>query len=918
LACKNIDASEMTAKSSQSILANLCRGVIALTLALAAVYVEPPSARASDTSAPKYLLTAAEIARLRSLAQADTPQWRAFTANLNAHLKQVFAPGYQGSGLSMASSYALGYQLIQTTDPQTAAAYADKAISLIRMALDDDLKGNWGSQVFLARGDGTTTSFALPNLGTINPSTFQVFLAPVTTLKITKGKANGQDAVAYYATFLKVSKTLDGPSDYAQGIDWRFNPDFASNQIDWSLASSHQPAGKANYYVTVASESGDKLLGKEKHKLIGATLTFSAPIPANKAIFVQYQYDSPTLKYQQTGDGRGGFNNIYINRGYTCRNLANVPVALDWIWSYPGLTPSLRNQAISTLVRWSDAPDIYNEKSPASNYGDGYYAMSMATAITLQGRDPADAPRLKAAMQAYHNKFVLPLFQAPANGIGSEQGGFWAEGWNYGAFAIRNLITSDLAYETAGWGSAGPDRAWANSVITSLLEEQPTQSTIYDGGDGYSHPEPFPFASQPQLFDLLAYAASDPTIKSYANWVIQHYRSKLGEGSTWENLLFVDPLAQSRNWTEPGGLPLQFLSPGTGLAVARKDWSYGSTWLSFESGNLVVADHQQTSQGQLEINHGADALLVNVAAVTGDQNFRDKSTHGNSVVIDDGGAGQQNYPFAQGVWYGNPGVTMPHFEGIRDYVYMQGNYSAAYRNNHRASGSDNPASELIRDVFFLRDVDFVIVYDRATTTKPQFVKQLQWNFSATPTVSGNSWRITVGSSELFGQTYSDIPIATAAKTITINRTQVQTITTHNTSLTASVDYVTALQVAPSPTTVEVSSSHIESTVGSEEGVQMGNYVVLFGQHRTETGRISYSFATSPDTTVSHYVTDLIPGNTYTLDGAIQPSAVASANGVLTFTTKGAGFSQTVSLIPAGVRSANLVSPGLGLSAHSAS
>ena len=39
-----------------------------------------------------------------------------------------------------------------------------------------------------------------------------------------------------------------------------------------------------------------------------------------------------------------------------------------------------------------------------------------------------------------------------------------------------------MAFQDAGWGSASVAESWANDVIVALIEEQPTQSTIYDGG----------------------------------------------------------------------------------------------------------------------------------------------------------------------------------------------------------------------------------------------------------------------------------------------------------------------------------------------------------------------------------------------------------------------------------------------------
>src|SRR4029077_2107758 len=101
-----------------------------------------------------------------------------------------------------------------------------------------------------------------------------------------------------------------------------------------------------------------------------------------------------------------------------------------------------------------------------------------------------------------------------------------------------------------------------------------------------------------------------------------------------------------RNGTPAAAVPLQRLSVGKGLVIARKDWSYNSTFLDFQSSNLQNGtDHESYSEGALNINRGTDALLVRYAQSTGAQDIPPQSTYGNAVVIDDGGAGEQAYRF---------------------------------------------------------------------------------------------------------------------------------------------------------------------------------------------------------------------------------------------------------------------------------
>ena len=852
----------------------------------------------ATSGAPQFMLTPTALAEVRAKAAATSgplaTQWAAFRTMLDNELGKVTSPSYQADQVMWASDFALGYQALKNTDPSKASEYADKAIAMLLSAIRDNARNPTGTRMFLARGDGATTTFPVPHTA-IKASTVKVWTPTVNVRTIVKGAANGQDTGETYQEWLKVSLTSDGPAAYTKGVDWRFNPDYRDDKLDWSLPGA-EPATGTTYYVTQANSNG---VGQASGWTFnGSAITFTTAPAANRAIFVEYQYGTPsggasTLGYQQTSDGRGGFNNSMIDAGYTSRFLKHAPIALDWLWDYAGLTTAVRNEAIAVFVRWSDQfrDNAYQANSPASNYGAGHYAYRTALAIALQGRSP-EAARLATEVQNFRQNRVLPILQPPTGGIGSMDGGFWAEGWNYGALAIRGILTSAVAFEAAGWapGGATAERGWAGEVIHALLAQQPTQATIYDGGDGYAYPLPFP---DKDLLTDLAYTASDAAMKSYANYTLQNYPGSTK--SNWEQVMFRNPAATGAFWGST--LPLHHLSNGTGTAVARKDWNYNSTWLSFHSGNLVEAEHQSNDQGGIQINRGGDALLVNVAAVTGDQTYQNKSTYGNLVVIDDGGAGEQTYRYAQGGWYGNPGVAMPHFVGTADYVYMQGKYAAAYTHHYGEPGAPNPATELTRSVFYVRAADYVIVYDRATTTQPTHLKQLRWHFTGTATVAGDAWTITTGASKLFGKTYSSNALATSTQTLTQNGESFNQITTNNAAPTASVGYVTAMQTAASSAGAMDASARIASGDGKVEGVLMGQYAVLFGTHGAFSGGTSYQLTAAAGQTITHYVSDLAPGTTYTLTGASQATATANAQGVLQFSATGTGTAQTVTLNP---------------------
>ena len=141
----------------------------------------------------------------------------------------------------------------------------------------------------------------------------------------------------------------------------------------------------------------------------------------------------------------------------------------DWLYGYPGFTAAFKNQVATMLARWSDQAkvSVYRVDDPASNYAEGAYVSRVLTALALGGGRNTNGTRLINEALVYRQGNVLPVI---TNVTTSLYGGFWAEGWNYGQQASRNLILSGLALETAGLANISPERTWAGQVIHSWVE----------------------------------------------------------------------------------------------------------------------------------------------------------------------------------------------------------------------------------------------------------------------------------------------------------------------------------------------------------------------------------------------------------------------------------------------------------------
>ena len=831
-----------------------------------------------------------ELTYLRQQAANNTSQWQAFKAVLDQNLNVVLGSGYgsdnpatyEGSELAWIADYALGYQILKDSDPVTAAGYADKAIALIYSGLNDYQRGSWATLQYLTRTDGSTTTFTLPNSNII-PSSLKVYEAPIQTVAVTRGTSS-TDTISAYQKIIKVSNTPDGNADYVEGTDWIHSGTIPNDEIGW-VSGGKQPAAGQTYYITEASESSANPV--TNYTLSGNTITFTTAPAAGQALFVQYAYNTPTQKYLQTSAGDGGYNNIYIDTNYSSRFLAYIPLGLDWLDGYANLSPTLLAQAENLLPAWSNylTTQGFQTNIGPSNYSMGTYFYRAMTALYLEGRSTA-APQLMSDLLSWRQSILLPAIQDP--GTGGMTGGFWPEGWSYGWIASQELLMSSLALEENGYIQATAEHAWASQLVRSLISAQPAPDQLYDGGEWFTYPARF---LNPSMFWVLSAVADDPTAQAYANYILQNYPSSAylglgGDSNIYEQMLFATPSAPASFWSSE---PLQYFNSGAGLLTARSDWGSKPTWVAVQMGNMQTIGHTTQTPGQVQIQRGDDDLLVN-GNTPGDNpgHGANWSYMGNIVIVNAGS--DQTYPGNTGFWYGTPGVVVTAQEGNNNFAYIAGDCTAAY-NNAPGSTPANPVTGWTREVVYIRP-DYVVVYDRVATLKDSYIKEQQWNFLNAPTVNGNTFVESVGSSKLFGATFSTTPLsltvqATPAGSVTIQQLEIQ-----NASPTLSVNYLTAFQVAPSTTASMDATAHVLTTDGRMEGTQIGNQLVLFGVTAGTvdlTTAVTYSLSGS--SSVNNMLMDLKAGGVYQVvalgTNGINLSTqtvTADSQGVLSFAT----------------------------------
>ncbi len=636
------------------------------------------------------------------------------------------------------------------------------------------------------------------------------------------------------------------------------------------------------------------------------------------------------------------FTNYSADHGYGIRNFATgMAIGYDWLYEYlTAIEPVLKASVVTSVNGWVDwydsQPSSLNfREHPTSNYFAGYYAAKGLVALSTDEDNPR-APtywtgflRLQQTAVGTHAG-VAPYYTTFFDGGG------WAQGWQYGQLAVRNMIEPSLAALTAkGLDCITDPNApyrYALNNAQHLIHFSTPSLTMMDDRDELSSFNPadpgmcpsqskVPVQTALTLVEVLrrwplASLSGDavaPRFHAFARALRGIYAPP-----PWQDMLFWDDAAPEASYA--AAPDRSYLA--TNYVSMRSDWSTSATMATLRA--IAYSDkdntHEHPDAGSLLITRGnggpigawttdipflvspnfllrcygsttissawanslrTDLLTSNGARATLNI-FRNSTTAGQSITIY-----QDSTP--------RPQSQLRTFEDRGGFVL------ARAENLDDLYPSTSGISEWSRDVVFIRP-NQLVVYDRTTSSGATADPHLSWHFAPTPVLvappSPGAVRYDVADGAVFKGAITTVLPAAATVSGPENvyaSNKLFALRVRGAAASGSIKWLTVFDTATSADAVAIAAgiqtlnangALLASTTGGP------NKVVLFGLGAAGapiTGAITYS---QPAVATTVIVADLPPSTTYSVtttmngtnhDVTVVPAAagfVTSARGTL--------------------------------------
>lgn len=496
----------------------------------------------------------------------------------------------------------------------------------------------------------------------------------------------------------------------------------------------------------------------------------------------------------------------YYPSRFVCRAVAAI-----YDWCYDELGSARRTQLVNLMNHYYDAIRFngYETSGRAGNnyfsghfvgigfmgyatYGDNVRAQEMinwadnrfdGSTYANLGNDTARTCFTQTFLGNYPIVLSTETYNNPTNYMGAPcKGGFYVEGWAYGATLARVLDYMQLRKTAANEDLFSTYHTWMVELLKAQKHSlHPNRSEIdffSDYGGSYGAFAPLYLTTR-----LAAILAGTPqgegaqhlryTYVQPPNNACLFTNGFLFPDEKWERFYFEDLTRPSTPMNEPlyySGFPNAYLQASHNnlplpYFLVRNNWDTSATWASAKMGAAIYEAHEHRQAGHIALKRNNDFLLIEASifkfspgedcgGLVGNNVYAANSAFCNTLFFHDYGdymySGSE-YVGGQSTW-GYDEVVAAEQNNL--YSYVRSDLSSAYYSNYDTTQWNNRTLRYFyRTFLYLPNANVFVTFDQvkaAPSTNPngQYLKELRWHTPATPTLNGKAVTATYRQSKL--------------------------------------------------------------------------------------------------------------------------------------------------------------------------
>lgn len=485
----------------------------------------------------------------------------------------------------------------------------------------------------------------------------------------------------------------------------------------------------------------------------------------------------------------------YYPSRFVCR-----AVAVIFDWCYDELGTTRRTQLVNLMNHYYDA--IRNNGYQANGRaGDNYFIghftgigyMGYATygsnaraqemidwadnrfdgSITATiGTDTAKSHFTQTFLGGYKNTLSTETYNNPTDITGAPcKGGFYVEGWAYGAALGRALDYMQVRKTATNEDLFVTYHDW----LVELLKGQkhslhPNRSEIdffCDYGGSYGAFAPL------YLTTRLAYLLAGTPQGAGAQHLRYSYVQPPNNDclfttgfvfpdEKWEQFYFADDARPSSPMNEPlyhSGFPNSYpQAQHNNLALPyflmRNNWDTSATWASARMGTSLYEGHEHRQAGHIALKRNNDFLLIEASifksspgedcgGLVGNNVYATNSAFCNTLFFHD----YNDYMYEGGEYIGGQSVwghdEVVAAEQNNDFSYIRSDLTSAYYRSYDTTQlAARKLHYFYRNFLYLPNANVFVVFDQvkaSNSTNPngQYIKELRWHTPGTPSINNN-------------------------------------------------------------------------------------------------------------------------------------------------------------------------------------